>query len=141
MLQLIQDAAGLVIQSLRTLPAQTFQLSFKLLQLFDSRGDMGDMLVQQLMGGLTLLLGKIPHPQQPPDLIQGHIERSAVADEGQSLDVRRAVEPVISRAARGLREQPLALVITDCLRRALSPPGQLAYFQMRIHDPLTFEQL
>jgi len=61
--QSIQDAAFLLEPRRDTLPAQSFQLPFELLQLRDPRRDMRNVLIQKPMCRVAIFSRHIAYPQ------------------------------------------------------------------------------
>lgn len=113
--QFIQDAAVLRVTNARALLAKCLELPRQLAQFADAGGDMADVLVKQRVHLPALHLRIVLEAQQHPDLIQSHVERPAVADERQALDVRRSVDAVVAFAAWRVRQESLALVVADRL--------------------------
>ena len=131
--QALQDAA--VARRLRhfALGAQLVQLRLQRLQLRNAFGHMADVLVQQGIDAPAILFGGIAQAQQLPHLIQGHVQRTAVADELQAFDVALAIEPVVRLGTGGLGQERFLLVIADSFHRAICLGGQFADLE-RIHD-------
>ena len=82
------------------------------------------MCIQQRIDLATVLRGVVPQPQQGPNLAKRHVQRAAVPNELQLLDVSLTVQPVISAATSRLRQQPLLLVVADGHDLAACEPGQ-----------------
>ena len=57
----IQYSAFLVLLRRAALPTQSFQLPFEILQFRDSRANMRNVLIEQAVGLLTILPGKVPN--------------------------------------------------------------------------------
>ena len=95
---------------------------------------MRDVLLQQRVGGGAAVTRQvITELQQLADLIERHVQRAAVADERQSLNVRACVHTIVAAGPVRCRQQPLALVEADGFRLTLGTPGQLADPQSRFH--------
>ena len=136
----IQDAALTFGARRLTLAAQRLELQFQLLQLGNARRDVRDVLIQQRVGGRAAVARQvIPELQQLADLIERHVQRAAVADEGQPLDVRARVQAIVAAGPVRGRQQPLALVEADGFRLALGTPGKLADPQSRLPWDLTLK--
>ncbi|KAF1854322.1 hypothetical protein Lal_00015088, partial [Lupinus albus] len=88
-------------------------------QLGDAHLHMVDMLVDQPVGGSAVRLGAVAQAQQFADLLLGHVQRTAMADEGQALDMRLGVLAVVALAAGRLGQQAFALVVADGFHRAV----------------------
>jgi len=63
------------------------------------------------IGALARLLGRVGQRQQFPDRIQAEAQVSAVADEGQTLDVFIAVKPLVAGRAEGIGHQADLFVV------------------------------
>ncbi|EVT82981.1 hypothetical protein Z046_31245 [Pseudomonas aeruginosa VRFPA09] len=83
------------------------------------------VLVDQPVGGAAIRLGTVAQRQQGTDFLLGHVQRAAVTDERQALDMRQGVLPIVAFATRGLGQQAFALVVTDGLHRATGSLRQL----------------
>src|SRR5712691_446040 len=59
--------------------------------------------------------------EECPDLVDGEAERAGTADEGQSLEMVRPVQPITAGASRGRGQEPNALVVADRLDIAAGP--------------------
>src|SRR5579863_1049325 len=94
---------------------------------------MCDMLIEQPMRGLMIPVRRIAYPQQLPDLLQTHIERSTIADESEPLDMFAAIDTIVGGRTLGGRQQPQALVVADGLGRTLGVTRQFAYFEALSH--------
>ena len=93
--------------------AQVFELSLQLAQLLDSLGHMADMLIQKLVDHEAVSRRRVLEPQQDSNLVQRHVQASAMADEGQALGMDSSVYAVVAFAATRSGQQLLALVKTD----------------------------
>jgi hypothetical protein len=80
--QSVKNSAFLLLLRSVAFPAQSFQLPFKILQFRDSCSNVRDMLIKQAVSFFAIFVRKVPHTQQLPDLIQGHIQGAAVSDKG-----------------------------------------------------------
>jgi hypothetical protein len=112
--QVLQDAAGFGRLHGTATTAQLFQLSLQCLQLFDAVGNVADVLVQQRIDAGAIFFRPVAEIEQRADFIQRHVERTAMTNELQALDVGVAVQPVITGRTLRLRQQILLFVITDC---------------------------
>lgn len=124
--QLLQDAAFGQVARRRAALAQRLQLVAQRLQLLDARADMAQVGVEQRIDLAALRALRVPDRQQRADLLQIHVQRPAVADQAQALDLGGAVAAVIGRRARRGRQQALALVEADGLGGGLGGLGQFA---------------
>lgn len=82
--------------------AQRLQLLLEVTQFTDARGDMPDVLCQQRVHLAALGLWIVLESQQHADLLQRHVQRPAMAHEGQSLEVLGSVDAVVALTARCL---------------------------------------
>ena len=62
--------------------------------------------------GIAALVGQL---EEGPDLVDGETERARPADEAQSLEMVRPVQPITAGASRGRGQEPNALVVADRL--------------------------
>uniref|UniRef100_A0A1I8AUV2 Secreted protein n=1 Tax=Steinernema glaseri TaxID=37863 RepID=A0A1I8AUV2_9BILA len=106
--------------------AQLQQLPLQCHQPVDARLHVLDMLVDQRIHAFALVLRAVAQAQQAADLFQGHVQRAAVADEGQPLHVRLGIQPVVALAARRLWQEAFTLVVANGFHRAVGGPGQLS---------------
>jgi cobalt-zinc-cadmium efflux system protein len=139
--QSIQDSALPRFACALALSAQGPQLPFQALQLGDTRGDVRDVLIEQRMRRFAVVERPIAKAQQPPDLGERHVERAAVANERQPLQVRATVKPVVAGRAGRLGKQAFALVIADGFARAMGAASKVADSETRIHGCLTLKLL
>lgn len=122
----IEDAAlggGMLPLAAR---AQGLQGAFQGLKLGDAGRHVIEVGVDQRVGLVAGSVGMIVAVQQRADLVERHVQRPAVADEGQPFDVSLAVEAIVGLAAGGFGQQPLALVVADGDDAAVGAPRQLA---------------
>jgi len=110
------------------LPAQALELLLQLLQFVDARGNVPDVGGQQRVHVAAVRAGGVLEAQKYTDLVQRHVQRAAMADERQPLDVLGAVDAVIAVAAGCCREQPLTLVVADGFHLGPGQGGQCADF-------------
>ena len=108
-----QNAAVRCAMAAGALQAQRPQFFFQCLQLPDALGHMADMRVQQRVDALAVGVGRVLEPQQRGDFVQRHVQRTAMADKRQALQVAVVVKAVIGTGARGFRQQAFSLVKTD----------------------------
>lgn len=73
--------------------------------------------------------------QQLPNLLQGHVQRPAIADEQQAFFMGAGIDPVVTFAARRHRQQPRLFVVADGHRLTTGTCRQLAYLHARLLDP------
>lgn len=111
-----------------TLLPQVLQLLLELSQFHDSRFNMADVFINQVVNGLAIGGGLVHLPEQEPYFFMGHIQSSAVADKTQALQMMNVVKPVIASGALGFGKQMLFLVITNRFDRALCGSSQFTYF-------------
>lgn len=76
---------------------------------------MADVLVEQGIDLGAILCWSVLETQQYADFIQVHVQRPAMANEGQSLRVRLVVDTVVASAAPGLWQQSLPFVVANRL--------------------------
>jgi diguanylate cyclase (GGDEF)-like protein len=125
LIQLGQDAAFATRQRLAASP-QLPQLAGQCLQLGDALLHMADVGVQHRIGLAAVGGGVVAEAQQGPDLVLGHVQRTAAPDEGQSLHMGFAVDPVVAGAAWRGRQQALALVVADGFHRGARGGGEVS---------------
>jgi hypothetical protein len=87
---------------------------------------MADVGVQHRIGLAAVGGGVVAEAQQGPDLVLGHVQRTAAPDEGQSLHMGFAVDPVVAGAAWRGRQQALALVVADGFHRGARGGGEVS---------------
>lgn len=126
--QLTQNPAGLAIADHLALGTQLAQLFLQGTQFVDAHLDMVDMFVDQAIGRRAVGLRCIAQGQQFADFLLGHIQRAAVADKRQALDMHLGVLPVVTFRARWFGQQAFAFVVTDGLHRAIGQACQLTNF-------------
>ena len=119
MLRLLATQAGF---------AQAFELLFQLAQLFDAQCHMADVLVQKRIDLQAILRWRVLESQQDTNLIERHVQTSAMADEGQALSMGFTVNTEVALAATGFGQQILALVKTDGFDLRVRERGQFADF-------------
>jgi hypothetical protein len=129
----IEDSAVPGAAGLLTLLAQASQLPLQLLQVGDAGRNVGNVLIEQCMGGLAVVQRLIAKAQQLPDLTEPHAERPAMDDEAEAFAVRRAIQTVVGGRTSGPGKQAFTLVITDGLDRAVGAASELADAQWRVH--------
>lgn len=101
------------------------QLLAQCLEFGDAHLDVMQVLVDQPVGGAAIRLGTVAQRQQGTDFLLGHVQRAAVTDERQALDMRQGVLPIVAFATRGLGQQAFALVVADGLHQATGSLRQL----------------
>ena len=119
MLRLLTTQAGF---------AQAFELLFQLTQLLDSLRHMANVLVQKLIDFQAVFRRRVLESQQDSNLIERHVQPTAMADEGQTLRMGVTVNAVISLASTGLGQQALTFVEADGFDLRVRERGQFAYF-------------
>ena len=63
-----------------------------------------DVLLKQSVYLAAILVWCIPEFQEISNLLQRHVQRTAVPDELQAFDVNVCIEPVVSFSTRGLEQ-------------------------------------
>ncbi len=97
---------------------------------FQPGADPPQMLIDQLVDIATVGLRTVNEAEQTLHVGQGHVEGSAVADEGKALQVQWAIGPVaVGEALRGLQQTRL-LVVPDGLDIHAGCLAQLANFHV-----------
>ena len=91
------------------------ELDFQQVQLLDARGHMAKMCVNQSIHRRAVLGGGVQETQQHPDLVQRHVQGTAMANEQETIQMRLIVDAVVPRRALRLRQEPFALVEADRL--------------------------
>ena len=86
--------------------AQCPQLHLQEPQLTDARDDMTDVLVQKRIDLAALGLRRILETQQHPDLVERHVERTAMANEAEAFGMHGFIDAVVATRAGRLRQQP-----------------------------------
>ena len=111
---------------------QSPQFFFKRFQFFDPLDDMADMLVQQGIHLAAIFCRRILEVQQRPDFAQRHVQRAAVPDERQTLDMAAVIAAVIGFGTRSLGKQSFALVVPDGFGLRESRFSQLTNFHKKL---------
>ena len=115
--QLLQDAAVCAGLDGLALRAQLAKLPLQNAQFLNPTRYVADVLVEHGVHVAAVGTRHIFEPQQHADFIQGHVERTAAADEDKALHMLVAIDPVVAVGAGGLSDQALALVEADALYR------------------------
>ena len=110
--------SGTTGSQLNKLPLQDLQLS-------DSNRHMLDVLINQGVDVRTVLWGGIFHAQQRSNLIQGHVQASAVPNERKSFNVLRSIDAVVAFCSPRLWQQGLTLVVANRLHLCIGGLGEL----------------
>ena len=63
-----------------------------------------DVLIKQSIYLAAILVWRIPESEQVPDLLQRHVQHTAVPDELKAFDVNLCIESVVSLGTRGLEQ-------------------------------------
>jgi hypothetical protein len=63
-----------------------------------------DVLIKQSIYLAAILVWRIPESEQVPNLLQRHVQRSAVPDELEPFDVNVCIDSVVSVGTRGLKQ-------------------------------------
>ena len=74
-----------------------------------------DVFIKQSIYLAAILVWRIPESEQIPNLLQRHVQHTAVPDELKAFDVNVCIEPVISFGPHGIRQKAFPLVIANCL--------------------------
>ena len=122
----VQDSAGLRALSPITQAAQPLQFLFEPAKLCHPARYVPDMLIEQLINVAAVLLGRIAKLEQRADLLERHVERAAMTDERQALDMVLIVRAVIARPAGGMRQESSLLVVADGFGLAASSFREIA---------------
>lgn len=64
---------------------------------------MFDMLVEQSIDLPAVLVRRVLEPQEHPNLVERHVERTAVTNERQSINVDLLVDPIVGLRAHRRR--------------------------------------
>ena len=72
-----------------------------------------DMFIKQRIYLAAILVWRIAESEQVPDLLQRHVQHTAVPDELKAFDVNVCIESVVSFGARRLEQETLSLVIPN----------------------------
>ncbi len=126
----LQDAAVRGIAHVCALRPERRELGLQGLQFADALIDMGDVLVQHAVDLATALSRRILQPQQQLDLIHGHVEGAAMADEGKALHVMNVIDAVVARSPVGRGQQTFPFVEADGLHRRAGLAGQVPDFHV-----------
>lgn len=89
--ELPEDGAVIDVPRAAASMAQLHELCTQMLQCMDSRLDVDDVLVDQIIDRLATVVRLIAQGEQSSDLIQRHVQGAAVANEPQPLDMFRPV--------------------------------------------------
>ena len=63
-----------------------------------------DVLVKQSVYLTAILVWRIPESEQVPNLLQRHVQHTAVPDELKAFDVNVCIESLVSFGTRGLEQ-------------------------------------
>ncbi|GLZ87825.1 hypothetical protein Pres01_38760 [Metapseudomonas resinovorans] len=129
--ELVKDLASGGLSAFRAALSQFDQLRLQRLQAGNARPHVFDMLIDQFIDTGAIAGRMVPKTQQLANFFQRHVERSAVANERQPLDMRLGVEPVVPVTSIWRGEQAFALVIPDRHDLAVRHFCQLANFHRR----------
>ena len=124
--QLVQNAALRCRPGAGAALPQADQRAFQRLQFAQPRAHMAQVRVQQGVHRAAIGLRLVVHRQQAADFVQAHVQRPAMANQAQPLDVAIGVIAEIPRRARWRRQQGLFFVIADGVHRAPGQPGEFA---------------
>lgn len=108
------------------LGTQCAKLLLKAPQFLNSIRNVADVLVEQGIHLAAVLLRRVPEPQQHPNLIERHVQVSALPDETQPLDMRLRIDAVVAFGAIGSWQEFLTLVEADGLDGGTACLGQFA---------------
>ena len=61
-----------------------------------------DVLIKQSIYLAAIFVWRIPESEQVPDLLQRHVQHTAVPDELKAFDVNVCIDSVVSFGTRGL---------------------------------------
>ena len=103
LLQAIQDAA--FGRHAITLQSKRLELPLEFFQVADALSHVLDVLVQNVVDGMTVLAGRILESKQRADFIERHVERAAMADEVELHQMGFSVATVAIGFPRGRVEQ------------------------------------
>ncbi|AEG92262.1 hypothetical protein Rta_11760 [Ramlibacter tataouinensis TTB310] len=120
--QLLQDAAGVARMVGVAERLQGHQLVLQRLQALQPGAHPRQLGLHQRVHVVALAVQRL---QQPLDVGQRHVQRPAVAHEGQPLQLGRAVVAVAVGLARGLGQQAGFLVIADGVHVHAGGAGQV----------------
>jgi hypothetical protein len=135
--QFIEDPAVLRFLTTQAGFTQAFELLFQLAQFPDSFGHMAYVLIQKLIDLKAILSWCVLESQQDTNLIQRHVQATAMTDKGQPFCMGVTVNTVIALTATGLCQQVLALVETDRFDLRVRESGQFADFHGNFLKGLT----
>lgn len=110
-----EDSTVLRRVRLRAQFAQLLQLLFQRPQFTDALSDVADVFIQQLVHPTAVVLRRVLEAQQGADLIQRHVQRSAMANEGKPFGMFVAIDAVVATGARSVGNQLLTLIKADGL--------------------------
>ena len=63
-----------------------------------------DVLIKQSIYLAAILIWRVPESEQVPNLLQCHVQGTAVPDELKAFDVNLCIESVVSLGTRGLEQ-------------------------------------
>ena len=63
-----------------------------------------DVLIKQSIYLAAILIWRVPESEQVPNLLQSHVQGTAVPDELKAFDVNVCIESVVSFGTRGLKQ-------------------------------------
>ena len=92
----LQDAAFTYRLVRTALHAQFLQLSLQRLEFFYATRDVPDVPVEQVVDPGTVLIGAVAKIEQRAHFLQRHVQRPAMSDKLQALDMDCLVEPIVA---------------------------------------------
>lgn len=120
------------------------QLQPQCLQAGDPALDLVKLTLSNGVDGLTWFIGIVHQAQQIADRLQRKAQLTRMTDERQPVDIRLAIEALVTLRTDGLRQQADLLVIADGLDLAASGAGEAADGVRRGHHqffPLNLQLL
>jgi hypothetical protein len=82
-----------------------------------------DVLIKQCIHLAAILVWRIPESEEVPNLLQRHVQRTAVPNKLKAFDVNVRKEPVVSFGTSRLKQQSLPLVIPNCFHETTCSLG------------------
>lgn len=113
----------------------TLQLLFQALQTRNSVTDTVQMTHGNMVGLVARLLGMIGQAQKFTDIIKGKAKLPAVPDKAQTIEMNRAVDPLIPVRSGRDRHNTDLFIIPDGWHLAATSAGQMANAEQILPRP------
>ena len=126
----LQDATMLRRSPTAAFGPKRLKLALQALQFRDARFDVTDMIVQKRIDLTAVFVRGGPKSEQNPDVVQRHVQETAMANERQQLSVLLSISAKVPARPVGFWQQAFMLVIPNRLDSASCAPCKFAYCHM-----------